>query len=306
MNVQQTFNSKKLKYSKLDDFYNNKFKNEKTNINIFFNCDKMIEEYLECEDRDIGNGIKIQFLKEFLNLIAHYRTYFFKHDILTRIYVSINNSNEITEFVTKIASMIPRIYILNYKKGEDLFFLKYNIIAKIKSMNKNEWFLDIGNSKNNILNFRISTDYAIIDRDNNYNLIIEGYDYFKKEILNNIDEIYIKPILSLWEIFVILENVIDNDKIINSLKKYVEENLWYDFNDVGIKLKALRFITRSKKLAKKVVELNDNLNSIYYNKLSDIIIENWRHNVSDKNILRINEILGIRSNRIAIENLINY
>ena len=61
-----------------------------------------------------------------------------------------------------------------------------------------------------------------------------------------------------------------------------------------------------KKVENRLKRLESNLNSPKYNTMIEIIMNNWKHVIKDKNILNINEIFKIPSDkRISIEILVN-
>ena len=119
------FNSHKLKYNIMNDYFNFDIKEKKT-IYFFIDFDFILSKYLytidyhSSKDMIITKEMTNEFLINFLNLISHYKSYFYnKCDCLSFFYITINNKKYIKDknvsdmivSIAKIITMIPRIFI---------------------------------------------------------------------------------------------------------------------------------------------------------------------------------------------------
>ena len=136
------FNSQKIKYSELDLY----FKRTDIEKTIYFclDFDYIMGKYLYAIDYD--KDVKFteqninEFITEFLNLIAHYKRYFYNNlDAMSFFYIGINvnkykSDENITTLIKKLIpliTMIPRIYIYYYDNFNQGFFMKYNILRSL-------------------------------------------------------------------------------------------------------------------------------------------------------------------------------
>ena len=88
--------------------------------------------------------------------------------------------------------------------------------------------------------------------------------------------------------------------------KFIKTHINEDFNNPETHLLVLKLFTSMKKVENRLKRLESNLNSPKYNTMIEIIMNNWKHVIKDKNILNINEIFKIPSDkRISIEILVN-
>lgn len=319
------FNGHKIKYIELDKTFNFE-ENKKKNTYVFIDLDYLLKKFLysinyyENKDVDLDGETEIQFIVGLLNLIAHYKNYFYnKHDCLSFYYIFINNKkyksnekiNNLVKFINKILLMVPRIYTIYYEKDDQAFYLKYNLMNKINLIkDKNDeqcFYINIGNDDKNELLYRINKNlYQLIFE--NYKPRLYTFDEFRKYKLDNVPDIFINSVLALLPVYVILDEL----KICNSVKiddvimKYIKTHMNENFNDPKVHLLVLKMFTSMRKLQNKLIKLEENLNSLKYNTIIEVIMNNWKHIIKDRNIIKINEMYKIPNNRrIMIETLVN-
>lgn len=325
MNISTLFNSHKMKYSIMTEYFNFDPKQKKI-IYFFINFDYMLEKFLyEIDyhsDKDfiISEEIANEFLTEFLNIIAHYKGFFYKNcDTLSFFYIEINNTkykkndslDKMVKRISKIITMIPRIYIIYHEKDDQIFYIKYNLIKKIKinkiKSNEELVFLDMSKSNKTELFFQITKNYHIFVFED-YKLYLYGYRTFKEENFNGLKDIYINSVIALLDVYNVLETVkLDKNMKVNiTIRKYVESHLKDDFNDYETKINVLKLFSKSKELEKELKSINNGINNPFYGLMVEIIMKNWKHVIRDNNILKINEIIKMpKDKRINIETLIN-
>lgn len=325
-NVDIVFNSHKIKYNLLNNTFNFDEKKHK-NAYVFIDFDYLMKKFLYTidyynnKDMEIDDDLIDQFLVNLLNLMAHYKNYFYnKHDTISFYYIFINNKkyknnkklNRLVTEVNKIIIMIPRIYTIYYENDHQLFFLKYNLMNKInlvKGMDNNEqcFYMNIGHEDKIELMFRINKNFFQLYFEN-YKPYLYGFENFRKEKLNDIDDIYINSILALMPVYVILDEIQISDrvKIDDVILKYIKSHPGENYNDMKTHLLILKMFTKLNKLYKKLQRLEMDLNSFKYNVIIEVIMNNWKHIVKDRSLLNINEIYHIPADkRIMIEILIN-
>lgn len=324
--IDVVFNSHKIKYSKLDEILNFE-PNKKKNSYIFIDFELLMKKFLynidfyNNKDMEITDDITIQFMTGILNLIAHYKNYFYnKHDTMSFYYIFINNKkyknnaqlNKLVQNINKIIIMIPRVYTIYYEKDDQLFYLRYNLMNKIniyksKLVNEQCFYINIGNDNKFELMYRINKNfYQLIFEE--FKPILYDFNRFKIEKLNNIDDIYINNILALMPVYVILDDIkiVDKVKIDDVIMKYIKTHISDDFNDPNIHLLILKMFSHYKRLETRLKKLENDLNSIKYNTIIEVIMNNWKHIVKDKGIMKINELYKIPADkRIMIEILVN-
>lgn len=324
-NVSMMFNIHKMKYVDMNEFFKFDIKEKKT---IYFNIDLdyLMGKYLytidfyNTKDMKITEEMTKDFLTEFLNLIAHYKNYFYKYcDCVCFFYIFLNKKrydknkelDKMLKRITRLISMIPRLYICYYENEDQGFFLKYNLIRTIlitKGNKEKNIFLEIGKSDKNELIYKLTKNYNIFKFDD-YKIYLYGFENFKEDYMPDIEFMYINDILNLMSVYIILDEIKINKKVrLNDIiLKYIKENRDKDFNSISTKLLILKMFSRLKSLEKKLKTLEYNLNSPLYSQMIQIIMENWKHIIKDNSIYNINEILHIPvEKRINIETLMKY
>lgn len=320
------FNSHKIRYINLDNCL--KFKEDaKKNAYIFIDFDYLIKKFLYCIDYYNNKGMIIdkditnQFLVGFLNMIAHYKNYFYnKHDTMSFYYIFINNKkyknyrqiDNLIQTINKIILMIPRVYTIYYEKDDQLFYLRYNLMNKInivKSSNKENqcFYINIGYDNKSEIMYRINKNfYQIVFEEFKANLY--GFDRFRNEKLKDIDDIYINAILALIPVYVILDEIkiVDKVRIDDVIMRYIKTHPNANYSDPTTHLLILKMFSHLKRLETKLRKLETDLNSAKYNTIIEAIMNNWKHIVKDKSIMNINELYKIPADkRISIEILVN-
>lgn len=320
------FNSHKIRYTNLDKTLNFDAKKHK-NAYIFISFEMLMRKFLYTidyynnKDMKIDNDTINQFMVNILNLIAHYKNYFYnRHDTISFYYIFINNKkyknnknlNKLVKTINKIILMIPRVYTIYYENDRQMFFLKYNLMNKInlvKGNNKNEqcFYINISSEDKTELMFRINKNFYQLNFEG-YRPYLYGFDDFRKHKLRDIDDIYINSILALMPVYVVLDDIKISDKvkIDDIILKYIKTHPNDNYNDMKIHLLIMKMFTQLRKLYNKLQKLEYDLNSAKYNTIIEVIMNNWKHIIKDKNITNINEIYKIPPDkRIMIEILIN-
>ena len=327
-NIEIMFNKHKIRYIKLNElmsFTENKQKYSYFFIDFdyFINQFLHIIDYYNTKDIEISEELTIQFLTGFLNLIAHYKNYFYnKCDCISFYYIFINNKryksnkqlNKMVEKINKILLMIPRIYTIYYENSKQKFFIKYNLMNKINKLRESKKeeskYFNIGKSDNFQLYFRINKNFYQFLNDDNYGMTLYGFNLFRNEHFDEINEIYYNPILALFPVYIVLEElkICHSVRINDVLLKFVKDHINYDFNDPKIHILALKMFTSMKRIENKLKNLENDLNSVKYNFIVEVIMKNWKHVVKDRGIMNINEMFKEYipiDKRINIEILIN-
>ena len=213
--------------------------------------------------------------------------------------------------ITRLISMIPRLYICYYETEDQGFFLKYNLIRTIlitKGNKEKNIFLEMGKNDKNELIYKLTKNYHIF-RFDEYKIYLYGFENFKSDFMPDIEFIYINNILNLMPVYIILDEIKINKKVrLNDVMlKYIKENPDKDYNSIGTKLLILKMFSKLKSLEKRLKSLEYNLNNQLYSQMIQIIMDNWKHIIKDNSIYNINEILHIPvEKRINIETLMKY
>lgn len=326
ISIDKMFNKHKIKYIELDKTI--KFKeNKKRNAYFFIDFDYFIKKFLYLidyynnKDMIISNELINQFLVGILNVIAHYKNYFYnKQDCISFYYIFINNKkykknkqlNNLVKQINKILLMIPRIYTIYFENDDQLFYIKYNLMNKInkikESKNEDSYYFNFGNDDKCELFFRISKNFNQFCLTSNYENYFYDFERFRIDKMNDVDDIYINSVLALLPVYNVLDSIqiSDNFKMYDIILKFIKTHINENFNTSETHLLVLKLFTSMKKVENKLKRLDSNLNSPKYNTMVEIIMQNWKYVVKDKNILNINEIYKIPSDkRISIEILVN-
>lgn len=316
------FNSQKIKYSELDLYF------QRTNVEkIIYYCidfDYIMSKYLYAIDYD--KDIKFteedinDFITEFLNLISHYKRYFYnKLDAISFFYVGINvnhykddpNISNLIKKLTTLITMIPRIYIYYYDNFRQGFFMKYNLIRTIcisrQGQNKDILFFDLCKFNMNELIYKLTKNYYFFV--NNDGIHLYGFNNFKEENLNDVEPLYMNNVISLLTIYETLNELQLNNKfkIDDIIMKFIKEHRNEDFNDIRTKLLVIKKFTKMKKIENRLKQLEGDLSSPIYKNMIEVTMRNWRNVIKDNSIYKVNEILKVPKNkRINIELLMNY
>lgn len=316
------FNSQKIKYSELDLYF------QRTNVEkIIYYCidfDYIMSKYLYAIDYD--KDIKFteedinDFITEFLNLISHYKRYFYnKLDAISFFYVGINvnhykddpNISNLIKKLTTLITMIPRIYIYYYDNFRQGFFMKYNLIRTIcisrQGQNKDILFFDLCKFNMNELIYKLTKNYYFFV--NNDGIHLYGFNNFKEENLNDVEPLYMNNVISLLTIYETLNELQLNNKfkIDDIIMKFIKEHRTEDFNDIRTKLLVIKKFTKMKKIENRLKQLEGDLSSPIYKNMIEVTMRNWRNVIKDNSIYKVNEILKVPKNkRINIELLMNY
>lgn len=326
MDTKILFNTHKMKYSDMNEYFQFDPKEEKT-FYCFIDFDWLMSKFLYAIDYFNDKSVKLtqevsnEFLSGILNLIAHYKNYFYNHcDSMSFFYIFINKKryeknndlNELVKNITKLITIIPRIYITYYESEDQGFYLKYSLIKHIlltrKSSGKKQIFFDFSKGDRTGLIYNLTKNIYSF-RFENYKIFPYGFEDFYQEFLSNVEPQYVNNVLKLMSVFYVLDDIKINKKVrINDvIYKYVKEHNKDDFTDIKTKIHVVRMFTKIRSLVKKLKSLEYNLNNPMYDHMIRIIMENWRRNIKDNSIYNINEILHIDQDyRINIETLMKF
>ena len=323
-NISILFNSNKIKYDTLTMYFNENV-NKTSILNYFFiDFDFILLKYMyvtECYDNDFTEEAADLFILEILNLISHYKRFFYekmnsngffyigipvnkykKHEII---------NNMITKFI-KLATVIPKIYIYYYENDNYNYWLKYNLVKNIclykQGSNITPIIFDLGKIYKSELFYILTRNYHMFKYDGNKPYLYSFND-FKREYLTDIEEIYLNNIVSLLPIYETLSSFNINKKvrIDDIIMKFIKKHPRENFNSFETQLLLLKTFSSAKKLEKKLNSIHHNMNSYIYSNMSRTVMENWKHIIKDSSIYRINEILNIPDDkRVNIEILMKY
>lgn len=325
-NIELLFNTHKMKYTNLNNSFN--FTGDTEKIFYFFlDFDYLMGKYLytigyfNTKNAKITDEMTTEFLVEFLNLIAHYKQYFYKYqDGKAFVYVGINNKHykqnkeieKMIKQIIKIVTVIPSIYIYYYDNDDYNFFLKYNVIRTIllskQTSNRTPIFLDLSKVNKNELFYKLTKNYNLFKFDQ-YNICLYRYEDFKNDYLYNVEDIYINSVITLLPVYEILNElkINKNVRIDDIILKFIKTHIKEDFNNIKTQVLVLKKFTKMKKLEHKLIKLNSDLNSIVYSQIMKVVMQTWRNTIKDNSIYNINEMLKIPKNkRINIESIMKY
>lgn len=324
--IERLFNSHKIRYALLDKYI--EYDKEKQRmaymvIDLEYLLSKFLYNigYMDIKDLKITEEDQNMFIAGLLNVISHYKNYFFKYmDALSFFYISINNKKykrdkQISNMIKRLISivlLIPRVNIYYYENGEQNYFLKYNLIRTIlitrKTNETEQLFFNIGKPYMSELFYRLTQKYYTFNFEADDNEKIYSFKNFRDDYLHDIDPVYIGPIISLLSVYTVLEEIRITRKvrIDDVILKFIKTHMDDDFNSLTTKLLVLKLFTNMKRLEKKLINLENNLNSHVYQTMIQTIMENWRRVVKDRSVYNINEMLKIpHTRRINIEILMN-
>ena len=325
--IEILFNSSKIKYSILTAYFETNIPHG-DKINYFFiDLEVILAKYLYLIDfysetrPDITEQMTDTFILEFLNLISHYKKFchekinssaFFYIGIPSKKYKSYKDLNNMISKLSKLAMVIPKIYIYDYEDDNHNFWIKYNVVKNICLFKQNSKtvpvIFDLGKNRKTELFYILTKNYHMFTYEG-IKADLYSFNNFKHDYLSNIEEIYISSILSLLPVYEILNDLKINkqvridDVMMKFIKKYPTEN----FNTIETQLLVLKLFTSSKKLESKLIKLTNHMNSYVFSNMAKIIMENWRHSIKDNSIYNINETLNLpEGKRINIEVLMKY
>lgn len=320
------FNKLKLKYSYINDYFQFPIKEEKT-FYFFIDFDYIIRMFMhsiQCEDfRYIDANIVDNFTVGLLNLISHYKNFFYKHcDSLSYFYIGVDRKQyakfeSMTEMFRRLvstANMIPRINFYYCESVEQKFYLKYNLIRTIKTIkgpNHRTVFIDICKPYMNELIYCLTKDYHLVQYHQKDPTGLYGFNNFKEDYLTHVPDIYMNTVLKLLPVYEALDTLEIHgqkriDKVImDFIIKNKDKHL--DYNLEETKELALKLFTSKRRAINKLRKINRSLTSPVYQNMMTTIIKSWKNVIKDNSIYKINEMLNIPDNcRINIELLMNY
>lgn len=325
--VSMMFNSHKVKYGLMKEELDVCIKTPNEKIFYFFiDFNYILRKYLhfiefnENPDMEISDEMSKEFLVEFLNLIAHYKNFFYKHyDSTSFFYIGINANkkkneslNKMIHKFTKLTTLIPRIYIYYYDNDDYNLYLKYNlvrtIVASKRNTNKIPIIVDMCKNYMCELFYKITTNYFLFRYDQ-YKIYMYSFEDFREEYMKDVDDVYINSVISLLPVYEILNEIKINRKvrIDDIILKFIKNHIEEDFNRPETQLLVLKLFTKMKKLESKLNKLISDLNSNTYKSIMQVVMKNWKNTIKDSRIYNINELLNTdENNRINIEVLMKY
>lgn len=321
-----TFNKFKVKYVYMNEYFLfNQNAQEKKTFYFFIDFDYVLRQYmhsLECFDfRYIDDNFTDNFVVGLLNLISHYKNYFYRHcDSISYFYIGVDrkqyvkyeNIDKMFHKIVSIVNMIPRINFYYCESKEQKFFLKYNLIRIIKRVKEGDGriiFLDICRPYMNELVYMLTKDYNYIQYDQREQTTMYGFYNFRTECMRNVPPIYINTVIKLLPVYEALNEleIHDQKKIDNVIMDFILKNKKADFNDDATKELVLKMFTSKRKAVNKLRKLIGKLNNPLYETTMTTIIKSWNNHIKDNSIYKINEIMKVPDRcRINIELLMNY
>ena len=323
-----TFNKFKIKYTNLNEYF--KFdKKENKAFYFFIDFDYLFKIYLyslNIEDyRYIDENVTDNFTVGILNLISHYKNYFYKHcDAISYFYIGVNrdlykinkqidpNINKMIERLVSMINMIPRINFYYCETKEQKFYVKYNLIKIIKNIKGDKTrsiFIDLCKPYLNDLIYGITKDYNIIFFHHTSETVMYQYENFKYEQMESVPDIYITTVLKLLPVYEALLMSDINKQIDKIIMDFIlkNKNKRIDYNLPEIKEKILKQCTKSKVALKTLNKINFDLCNPIYIDMTRTFIYNWKCIIRVNSIYKINEMLDSPDKyRIYIELLMNY
>lgn len=181
--MDRTFNLFKVRFNVLDDLFSRqcKYITKDSRVNVFINMEPVLRKLLSVTNEDYSRVSKIN-LKEFtsniINLAAHYRLFFAKNKLYSRIYVYIPtpqsayiNSTFIEEYrqgyyhnMTKNAK---------YKNLGNVISDSQEIVQLISEYIEGVYFIESGSIENSVIPYIINSE----NNDNFHNFIVSNDPY---------------------------------------------------------------------------------------------------------------------------------
>ena len=321
-----TFNKLKMKYDYMNEYFMFPIK-EKKSFYFFIDFDYLLRIYMHSTEYEDFRYIDDNFIDNFtvglLNLISHYKNYFYKHcDAISYFYIGVDRKQYIKyqaidnmmKKMCSIVSMIPRINFYYCESIEQKFYLKYNLIRIIKMIKSDGTrcvFMDLCRPYMNELIYGLTKDYHIIQYHQKDPSDIYGFNNFRYDILKHVPDIYVNTVIKLLPVYEALEEleIHDQKRIDKVIMDFILKNKdnKVDYNQDETKELALKLFTSKRKAINKLRKITHNLSSPLYQTMMSTIIKSWKHNIKDNSIYKINEMLQIPDKcRINIELLMNY
>lgn len=326
ISVSKLFNAHKVKYEILNNSIDYD-KSKKRTVYFIIDLEYILTKYLynigyiDTKDMKISEKEQNKFITEILNLICHYKNYFFKYmDALSFFYIAINNKrykndkqiSDMIKYIISIVTMIPRINVYYYEKGEQNFYLKFNLVRTIlitrKSSTSEQLFFNLGRCDMCELFYRLTKNFYIFNFEADSNNKLYGFNSFYSEHLYDVEPIYLNAVISLLSVYEVLDDlqISKQVRIDDVILKYIKSHVNEDFNAIETKILVLKLFTNMKRVQNKLVKLESNLNSPIYQTMIQTIMANWKHVIKDRSVYQINEMLKVpHEKRINIELLMN-
>lgn len=308
----------KIKYQLLDELFVD-------NVDAFhINCDSIIDAYRKYYDSTPelnDDAVAYSAASSLLNICAHYRNYFTKHNMRTKIFIysstKYNEINSSLDIVSIICKYLPEIYFINIDRICDIQLAIMYFCKKYKSniiFTRNKKDILLVNKHRSVLRANKSKS-ILYTKDNLYENIIgknvnQSVSYKLFPIFASICGILTADKVHGYgpnKTFKLLENALQNGNIMN-----------YRYNDIESFLGDIKKFNRndSKIISKNFRYLNiygrylNELTKGKMSKLDDFIVDKFSNNdlrkLNEKyftglDSLMLNELLNLPSSKDKIQ-----
>lgn len=188
--IEPIINFQKIRYEKLSELLNEKNIKTKRRFNIFINMETILDYFYKEQIVAAINSLRsrenIILVPEFLNLIAHYRHYFWtRYQAKTRFFIYHLNK-KVTKSKNKYMSdILNRYSIENIHNGmmNDIFKSNIRMISSICNYIPKVYFIQSNGIEPSLIPYYLINKYS---KEKDYNIIIsrDYYDYQLTEFNN--------------------------------------------------------------------------------------------------------------------------
>lgn len=181
--MDRTFNLFKVRFAILDELFskNCQYITKDSRINVFINMEPILRKLLSITNEDYSRVSKIN-LKEFtsniINIAAHYRLFFSKHKLYSRIYVYIPTPQSAyinTSFIEEYRQLYYHNMTKNakYKNLGNIISDSQEIVQLISEYIEGVYFIESGSIENSLIPYIINSE----NNDNFHNFIVSNDPY---------------------------------------------------------------------------------------------------------------------------------
>lgn len=208
--IEPILNYQKVSYEKLKELINVELIKDKI-INIYVNMNSVINYFYAPATIDAMNSLRklenVLFVPEFINLLAHYRHYFYsRFGCSTRFFIYYMNK-EVVGKDDYCTDMLDRMSIDNIKTGmmNDILISNMNMIETMCKYLQNIYFIKSDGIEPSLIPYHIIKKLS--KRENECNIVMT-HDYYDYQLLN-------------------LEKTIILSAAGNRSKVYTRDNIYY-------------------------------------------------------------------------------
>jgi len=288
------FNLFKIRFKLLDELLTNNCKEITPNstINLFINFEPILKKLVTANIEDYLKVKKdersIELMSNILNLASHYRSFFSKNKLYSKIYIYI--SYPIIKNTYKNRAMnenYRKYYEDKYGNNPKTFVLSQTLstiiplLSVITDYIEGVYFIKSNNIESSLIPYIITKNF----KDSSINLILSNDKYEYQYVNNNFyiihpkkQDSYIIGKDNLIEIIKYEDKIINNIEIDSSLYPFIKSILGDKYRNIE-KIKNLGLLTIIKTLDKAIKQgvINNNTNSI--NILSNIIKKEFKNHL---------------------------